>query len=118
MDLRLGVAAPATDEERVAVTSVLGPPESGWDGGQRTVADGHVAYGGHAARGQRHLLLAVLHAVQERIGWISPGALDHVCARLAIRRPKRRGWRRSTPSSALLPHPPRSCTCATTSPAG
>ena len=84
MDLRLGVAAPATDEERAAVVSVLGPPETGWDGGQRTAADGHVAYGGHAARARRHLLLPVLHAVQERIGWISPGALDYICARLTI----------------------------------
>ena len=84
MDLRLGAAAPATDEERAAVASVLGPPESGWDGGQRTAADGHVAYGGHAARARRHLLLPVLHAVQERIGWISPGALDHVCVRLTV----------------------------------
>ena len=47
-------------------------------------ADGHAAYGGHAARARRHLLLPVLHAVQDRIGWISPGALDHVCARLTV----------------------------------
>jgi NADH-quinone oxidoreductase subunit F len=84
VDLRLGVAAPATDDERAAVAAVLGPPETGWVGGQRTAADGHVAFGGHAARAQRHLLLPVLHAVQERIGWVSPGALDHICARLTI----------------------------------
>ena len=86
MDLRLGAAAQATDEEQAAVSSVLGPPETGWDGGQRTAADGHAAYGGHAARARRHLLLPVLHAVQERIGWIRPGALDHVCARLTTGR--------------------------------
>ncbi|MHB1433071.1 MAG: NAD(P)H-dependent oxidoreductase subunit E [Streptosporangiaceae bacterium] len=84
MDLRLGVPAPATEQERAAVSSVLGPAASGWDGGDRTVADGHMAIGGRAAREQRHLLLPVLHAVQERIGWISPGALDHICARLTI----------------------------------
>jgi NADH-quinone oxidoreductase subunit F len=84
VDLRLGAAAPATDEERAAVAAVLGPPGTGWDGGQRTAADGHAAYGGHAARAQRHLLLPVLHAVQDRVGWISPGALDHICARLTI----------------------------------
>ncbi|HXZ70357.1 MAG TPA: NAD(P)H-dependent oxidoreductase subunit E, partial [Streptosporangiaceae bacterium] len=84
MDLRLEAAAQATDEERAAVASVLGPPESGWDGGQRTAADGHAAYGGHAARARRHLLMPVLHAVQERIGWISPGALGHICARLTV----------------------------------
>jgi NADH-quinone oxidoreductase subunit F len=84
VDLRLGVASPATDEERAAVTSVLGPPQSGWEGGPREASDGHAAYGGHSARARRHLLLPVLHAVQEQIGWISPGALDHLCARLTI----------------------------------
>ncbi len=84
MDLRLNAATPATDEEQAAVASVLGPAGSGWEGGQRTTADGHAAFGGHAARAQRHLLLPVLHAIQERVGWISPGALDHVCARLTI----------------------------------
>jgi NADH-quinone oxidoreductase subunit F len=84
VDLRLGAAIAATDAEREAVASVLGPPESGWDGGQRQEADGHVAFGGRAARQRRHLLIPVLHAVQERIGWISPGALDHVCERLTV----------------------------------
>jgi NADH-quinone oxidoreductase subunit F len=32
----------------------------------------------------RHLLLPVLHAVQSRVGWISPGALNHVCERLQV----------------------------------
>jgi NADH-quinone oxidoreductase subunit F len=85
VDLRLGAAVKASDEEQAAVASVLGPPGTGWEGGQREAADGHVAFGGQAARhAQRHLLLPVLHAVQERIGWISPGALDHICARLTI----------------------------------
>ncbi len=84
MDLRLTAASPATDEERAAVAAVLGPPQTGWDGGRRGAADGHAAYGGHAARARRHLLLPVLHAVQDRMGWISPGALDHICARLTI----------------------------------
>ena len=84
MDLRLGAAVPATDEERAAIASVLGPPATGWDGGPRQAADGHVALGGHAARARRHLLIPVLHAVQERTGWISPGALDHACERLTV----------------------------------
>jgi NADH-quinone oxidoreductase subunit F len=84
VDLRLSAATPATEEERAAVATVLGPPESGWEGGERTAADGHAAYGGHAARSRRHLLLPVLHAVQDRIGWISPGALDHICERLTV----------------------------------
>jgi NADH-quinone oxidoreductase subunit F len=84
MDIRLGAKVPATEEERAAIASVLGPPETGWDGGQRQAADGHVAFGGHAARARRHLLIPVLHAVQDRIGWISPGALDHICERLTV----------------------------------
>jgi NADH-quinone oxidoreductase subunit F len=84
MDLRLGAMVPATEEERAAIASVLGPADTGWDGGQRTAADGHVAYGGRAARARRHLLITVLHAVQERIGWISPGAIDHIAERLTV----------------------------------
>jgi NADH-quinone oxidoreductase subunit F len=84
MDLVIQDAAP-TDAERDAVDQVLGPPDSVWDGaaepGER---DGHLARGGHAARSQRHLLLPVLHAVQARAGWISPGALNYVCRRLTI----------------------------------
>jgi len=84
VDLRLGVAPAATDDERAAVDSVLGPPQSGWEGGPRDAADAHIALGGHAARARRHLLLPVLHAVQDRIGWISPGALDYLCTRLTV----------------------------------
>jgi NADH-quinone oxidoreductase subunit F len=110
VDLRLNAAVAATDEERVAVTAVLGKPGSGWEGGERTAADGHVAFGGHAARGQRHLLLPVLHAVQERIGWISPGALDHICARLTIPPAEAYGvasfyaMLRTTPAPAAVVH--------------
>jgi NADH-quinone oxidoreductase subunit F len=84
VDLRLGATVPATDEERDAIASVLGPPDTGWDGGARRPEDGHVAFGGHAARAHRHLLINVLHAVQEQIGWISPGALDHISERLTV----------------------------------
>ena len=110
MDLRLGVAAPATDDERAAIASVLGPPQTGWEGGQRETGDGHAAYGGHAARARRHLLLPVLHAVQEQIGWISPGALEHLCARLTIPPAEAYGVAsfyallRTTPSPAAVVH--------------
>jgi NADH-quinone oxidoreductase subunit F len=33
---------------------------------------------------QRHLLLPALHAVQSRLGWVSPGALGYICRRLGI----------------------------------
>ena len=43
-----------------------------------------MSHGGHAARSRRDLLLPVLHAVQDRIGWISQPALNYVCKRLTI----------------------------------
>ncbi|MDN5748442.1 MAG: NAD(P)H-dependent oxidoreductase subunit E, partial [Pseudonocardia sp.] len=46
--------------------------------------DEHFADAGHAARGRRHLLLPVLHAVSDAVGWISPGALNHVARRLSV----------------------------------
>lgn len=84
MDLKLSDAAP-TAEEREAVDALLGAPSSGWDGGVRDpVRDTHVAFGGHSARGQRHLLVPALRAVQSRVGWISEGALNYVCTRLSV----------------------------------
>src|SRR5947207_1508922 len=84
MDLHLLDAEP-TAEERDAVDALLGEPGSGWDGGVRDpVRDTHVAFGGHAARAKRHLLLPALRAVQSRVGWISEGALNYVCTRLSV----------------------------------
>jgi NADH-quinone oxidoreductase subunit F len=71
MDLHLQTAQ-ATAEERAAVDAVLGAAEADRD---RT---------GRQARDRRHLLLPALHAIQDRAGWISEGALTHVCARLAV----------------------------------
>jgi NADH-quinone oxidoreductase subunit F len=62
-------SATATPPEREAVDALLG-------------ATG--AWSGKAARDRRHLLLPALHAVQERIGWISGGALNYVCEHLGV----------------------------------
>jgi NADH-quinone oxidoreductase subunit F len=78
------MAAEATEEERAAIDALLGPPETGWAGGERSELDGHVARGGHDARGRRHLLLPALHALQGRVGWISEGGLTYVCRRLDV----------------------------------
>jgi NADH-quinone oxidoreductase subunit F len=84
VDLKLLDATP-TDEEREAVDSLLGPPASGWDGGERDERrDAHTATGGHAARGRRHLLLPALQALQSAVGWISEGGLNYVCERLSV----------------------------------
>ncbi|PRX96497.1 NAD(P)H-dependent oxidoreductase subunit E [Allonocardiopsis opalescens] len=83
MDLRFLDALPSS-EEQAAVDAVLGPPDSAWVGGARTEDDLRRAHGGHAARGQRHLLLPVLHAVNDRVGYLSQAALDYVCRRLTV----------------------------------
>ncbi len=85
MDLHLTGAQP-TPEEKAAVDSRLGAPESGWTGGERDAqADGRVALGGtQKANSQRHLLLPTLHAIHNHIGWISEGALNYVSQRLDI----------------------------------
>lgn len=74
----------ASAHEREAIDSVLGPPSSSWHGGQRSELDGHVSVGGAAARSQRHKLLPVLHALSDKIGWISAGALNYACVRLSV----------------------------------
>ena len=83
MDLRALLEGP-TEVERAAVDDLLGPPESGWDGGHFTGLDGHVAYGGHAARERRNLLLPALHAVQDAAGSVSKGALGYISERLTV----------------------------------
>jgi len=74
----------ASAHEREAIDSVLGSPTSGWQGGQRSELDGHVSVGGAVARSQRHKLLPVLHALSDKIGWISAGALNYACLRLSV----------------------------------
>ncbi|MEV6949447.1 NADH-ubiquinone oxidoreductase-F iron-sulfur binding region domain-containing protein [Streptomyces sp. NPDC051172] len=83
MDLHFGDSEP-TDDERDAVDALLGPPESSWEGADRSDADLRWARGGRAARERRDLLLPGLHAVNDRIGWISEGALDYLCRRLTV----------------------------------
>src|SRR5690349_21840639 len=75
---------PPTAEELEALDAVLGEPVSLWDGGERTPLDDHVARGGREVRSQRHLLLTVLHSLQDRVGWISRGGLEYACRRLSV----------------------------------
>lgn len=89
MDLKFHDILPSAIEQD-AVNRVLGSPSDGWTGGSREKRDFHTAAGGQEARAQRHLLLPVLHAVQERVGWISPAALNYICRRLTI--PPAEAW--------------------------
>ena len=74
MDLKTR-AAPPTDAERAAVESVLGAAQP------RQL---HVLSGGHLNKARRHLLLPTLHAVNDRVGWISSTAIDHIAERLDV----------------------------------
>ncbi|MGC2405564.1 MAG: NAD(P)H-dependent oxidoreductase subunit E [Candidatus Cybelea sp.] len=63
MDLHF-TSATATAEERDAVDAALAPEPEG--------------------KIRRHLVLPLLHAVQDRCGWISAGALNYVSERLSV----------------------------------
>ena len=90
MDLHI-IGGEPTDDERAAVDALLGPPESGWQGGERDIArDGRTATGGRSLIGDRHQLLPAFHAVQDRVGWVSRGALNYICRRLAV--PPAEAW--------------------------
>lgn len=79
MDLHTTPERPS-DAEKAAVDAVLGVATSGWQGGVRDFsADGRVATPPSVRRDQ---LLPALHAVQARIGWISPGAVNYIAQRL------------------------------------
>ncbi|MFM2070544.1 MAG: hypothetical protein RLZZ623_807 [Actinomycetota bacterium] len=83
MDLKLS-SHTATDAEVGAIDSVFGQPDSSWRGAERHTAHHHVARGGHSLRDQRDQLLPVLHAVNDRIGWISRGAINEIARRIDV----------------------------------
>jgi NADH-quinone oxidoreductase subunit F len=104
LDLHL-TDAQATAEERAAVDSDLGVPESSWQGGQRQTAEMRAAFNGNASE-KRHRLLPVLHAIQNRIGWISPGALNYVALRLDVAPAEVHGVASFYGMFSLQPRPP------------
>jgi len=81
VDLKFSNAEPSADE-RDAVDRLLGVGDGGWRGGERDERDHRRAHTGHAARAQRHYVMEALHAVNDRVGWISPGALNYIGRRL------------------------------------
>ena len=85
MDIYLSGAVPDL-EEQAAVDSVLGPPqldlavEAHWCVPEEKQPISEEK----SAQSRRHLLLSVLHAINSCVSWISPGALNYACQRLAI----------------------------------
>jgi len=85
VDLKFSDAEPSAEERDAIDRRLGGPGEGGWHGGERDEQDHRRAHTGrHAARSRRHLVMEALHAVNDRVGWISPGALNHVGKRLGI----------------------------------
>jgi NADH-quinone oxidoreductase subunit F len=84
MDLHF-TSATATADERAAVDAAAG-----------TESESRV----------RHLVLPVLHAVQDRFGWISPGALNYVAERLGVAPADVYGVATFYASLATTPRPP------------
>jgi NADH-quinone oxidoreductase subunit F len=106
VDLHFTNAKP-TVEEKAAIDSVLGESVSSWDGGERQIEhDGRAAFGACVERSQRHLLLPVLHAIQESIGWISPGALNYASLRLNVAPAETHGVASFYGMFSLSPRPP------------
>ncbi len=106
MDIHL-TGDQATPEEKAAVDRELGAPASYWEGGERqALQDGRVAFTGHDSRSRRHLLLPTLHAVQERVGWISKGAVNYIAQRLDIAPAEVHGVASFYGMFALEPRPP------------
>jgi NADH-quinone oxidoreductase subunit F len=83
VDLRLS-GAPPTEAEREAVDALV-----------------------EAEGARRDLLLPALHALNDRVGWISPGALDHIALRLSVAPAEVYGVASFYALFSLEPRPPR-----------
>ncbi|MBC3192067.1 NAD(P)H-dependent oxidoreductase subunit E [Pseudonocardia sp. C8] len=83
MDLHLSSAEPSTSEREAvdAAFALLAPTAAELTSADRPTRSAH---GGHEARSRRHLLLPVLHAVHDAVGWISEGALNHIARTLSV----------------------------------
>jgi NADH-quinone oxidoreductase subunit F len=93
MDLHFTADEP-TAEERDAVDACLAQ--------LCAAAPGHLDLG----LGRRQFLLPVLHALQGRAGWISPGGLNHACRQLEVAPAEAFGVANFYALFQTRPHPP------------
>jgi NADH-quinone oxidoreductase subunit F len=97
----------ASTEERAAVDSALKHLAS-----ERAyalpevVSEGHASFNGQPTHSKRHMLLPMLHAIQERMGWISPGALNYASAQLGVPPAEAHGVASFYEMFSLTPKPP------------
>ena len=106
MDLRFTDAQP-TPAERKAVERATGISESESHDRVRTASNLRIfAAGRQSALDRRHLLLPALEGVQSDIGWVSEGALMHICRLLSV--PPAEAWGVATFYSLISvdPSPP------------
>ena len=54
------------------------------EGAERDAVGLRVSHGGESLRELRHLLLPILHAVNDRVGFISRGAINYISQRLDV----------------------------------
>ncbi|NNN18275.1 MAG: NADH-quinone oxidoreductase subunit E [Acidimicrobiaceae bacterium] len=84
MDLKTS-GKPASPEEKEAVDSVIGHLEiHGTIGTNGKVSSNGLGIPFDNKGGHQELLLPALHAIQERIGWLSHGALDYLSLQLGV----------------------------------
>ena len=101
MDLHVS-SARETAAERAAIDAALGPHALGEAATHSTIAGGLAEASQH-----RHHLLPALLAVQDRIGWVSEGALNAICRRLTIAPAEAFGVASFYGLLATTPRPPR-----------
>lgn len=90
MDLRF-TDAQATPAEKQAVTKATGITEAQSHHRIRTAANLRIfGTGRQSVLDRRHLLLPALETVQSEIGWVSEGALMHICRVLSV--PPAEAW--------------------------
>jgi NADH-quinone oxidoreductase subunit F len=80
VDLHLSEAVPSALEREVVDAAFAAHAPAPADNRDRPMRSVHAG----RARAQRHLLLPVLHAVSDAVGWISPGALNHIALTLSV----------------------------------
>lgn len=106
MDLRFTDAQP-TAAERRAVERATGIAESETHDRVRTAANLRIfRTGRQSVVNRRHLLLPALETVQSEVGWVSEGALMHICRVLSV--PPAEAWGVATFYSLIStdPSPP------------
>ena len=100
MDLHLTQVKP-THDEQAAVDAILGRAGAGPGSVEEAVTKN-----GTPMRSRRHLLLPVLHSIRNRVGWISPAAVNYVACRLDVAPAEIYGVASFYSLFSLTPQPP------------